>query len=825
MSVLTFLKAAGSMPMAKVFSPNHTSSYPLTKRFTSEEVTFAEPLFGRQLLTVLRQKANENAILLKGPLIRPLEMESRKGLADRDAVTSLLVLDLDNVTTELPEPPYTEKKLARVAERLVKELPEPLSTSDYVVQASNSFGRKADKVSLHIFFALAAPIQPRMLKNLLYYLNFESPFYRERITLNENALSLHYPIDTTLADNTRLIYIAHPVFLDLPNPFEDNEQRYTYVAKECPQLDLASLMEKVAGYNPRPVQNRVLNALRTSQGLAKRQEKTTSLNINNERVDVITNPDEATLHIVADEGRYLRCNINNGDSQAYYIDKRHPSVVWNFKGERPFLLEPADPELYRTLMEDLRGKAEAGDKELLGVRQPMCFRDIPTDTIYAGFTSLDGSDLFEAHPIRLTSLEDFFTFHGHVPPVQVPQVYYEFRPWEDVQIDMPRQFINQYRPNPLWVDPPQIPEEMQGLTLGDAAALKQLAPTVYKVIHSALGSDDEEFEYFINWVAYVAQVRRKVGTAWILQGVQGTGKGVMFNMILKPLLGDGYCATKTSENIEDDFNDWVSRTLLVLLDEFKSTDGANATKMHNRLKHLITEEETTARGMRENQRSTKSYTNFIIATNDRDTTTVPEDDRRINVAPRQEVQLLVRYPELAETLEKHLLDETPLFVAFIKHFHIDRLAARTVRETEHKKLAREASRNTHERFCSSIKHGNLDYLIDYFEDPPKTAIEFESAPAYNTIIKRLIADAGGTSFLTITDLRVLYARIQGKWLAPEALGRAMRIYGLEPIQKRTGAGRHRGYDISFNAADYNLEELIHSVADKNFVTRPAAPTH
>ena len=67
-------------------------------------------------------------------------------------------------------------------------------------------------------------------------------------------------------------------------------------------------------------------------------------------MNVITNPDTLPLEHVRDEGNYLCFNVNGGDSCGYYVDKRTPHIIWNFKGEDLFLLDVADPQTYRELL-------------------------------------------------------------------------------------------------------------------------------------------------------------------------------------------------------------------------------------------------------------------------------------------------------------------------------------------------------------------------------------------------------------------------------------------------------------------------------------------
>ena len=43
-------------------------------------------------------------------------------------------------------------------------------------------------------------------------------------------------------------------------------------------------------------------------------------------------------------------------------------------------------------------------------------------------------------------------------------------------------------------------------------------------------------------------------TAWILTGVPGTGKGIFYSHILKPLFGDEHVPMRSLQNIEEQFS-------------------------------------------------------------------------------------------------------------------------------------------------------------------------------------------------------------------------------------------------------------------------------
>ena len=226
------------------------------------------------------------------------------------------------------------------------------------------------------------------------------------------------------------------------------------------------------------------------------------------------------LEHVRDEGNYLRFNVNCGDSCGYYVDKRTPHIVWNFKGEDPFLLDVADPQTYPALLQncaDHIGRTDSGHK-------PFAFRDMRTDTYYHGFMNPTRSAIAWIEHAKPHSIKDFYADFGYA----MPQCHYIFAPHDDRQIDLNDRFINRYNQPRLFARVVDIPKHYRGAELGGAAQVKDLCPTLYKIIHSIVGSDDEEFEYFFNWTAFIIKHKTRALTSYILHGTQGTGKGVFF---------------------------------------------------------------------------------------------------------------------------------------------------------------------------------------------------------------------------------------------------------------------------------------------------------
>ena len=226
---VTFLEAANGLQLTKHYGKAEVRPYPYVKEVTSQEEQVTKDFQGlMDLEALIRTRSSRGACMLKGGLKRQLVQESRAGKADRRSYTDFLVLDFDDVKLpmSLSRNNLTATDVERVAEYLVAQLPIPLRSVSYIAQASSSFGMKSDRVSIHIFMLMSIPIPPKTLKLWLINTNCTVDLFKDQLQLSANGQSLKYPLDTSLADNSKLIFIATPTFDDpADNPFTTDSDR------------------------------------------------------------------------------------------------------------------------------------------------------------------------------------------------------------------------------------------------------------------------------------------------------------------------------------------------------------------------------------------------------------------------------------------------------------------------------------------------------------------------------------------------------------------------------------------------------------------------
>jgi hypothetical protein len=793
---VTFLKA--KIPLVKEITQDGTKPYPLVKNFTSKTYDIPKTHKGmKEFYDTLQKAASQGMCLHKGPLKQELKNESRAFAADRLAPSDYLVIDIDGL--ELPYKKITSLK--NLAEKVITQLPEYFQDVSYIAQASASLGFKPNKISLHLFFFLKQAMNPKTLKEWMKMLNYETDLLSNQLKLSANGQSLSYILDPSVADNSKLIYLAPPKFVGVEDPIAG--ERFVYVKNSNATLDLSSYI-----HNPERVHNlgiQIKDNLRKKQNLPKKTGKVTNITVQGQPQDVLQNPDKMTIEICRVAEPYVNCNVNGGDSGAYYFILESPHYMYNFKGEPIWEIQKADPDFYKSIFEIFADKINANQK-----LKPIVLRDFHTDTYYNGIfneATQQFSDEYPLTPTNKNSLEDFMRTHNRTVPDFIPDARVVFDPSTEkgIELEEAPYFVNLYRRTPYMLQA----KETQVLEYGTANTLQKLTPNIYKLIKHVLGNGVTEFEHFINWLAYIYQNKRKTMTAWIFTGVPGTGKGLLVHKVLKPLFGEGQVPMRSLENIEEQFNLYMRTALFLVVDEFRMNDSGNVGRMADKLKHQVTEPTLTIRAMRTNQVELPSFCNFIFLTNRGDAVKIEDGDRRYNVGPRQEDKLENVHPTLLQNIEA-LDTELFTFAGVLQTFQVDNKMAHTTLENEAKSQMKEISMSVLEEFAFAIRQKNLEYFIDILEIPLTNTFDAGPVSTAQRYLKDWIAKVGQEICLPMSQLKLMYDILTDSRnkLSQRDFTKAMSRLNIATSVKRVKDKTLRGVVLTWKLNNNVRESLI-----------------
>ncbi len=768
-------------PLCKTFEGGLVTPYPSAKNFTSVEIHTPLTHEGvAERFKAISDHASLGSALLKGPLTQPLENESRAGKSDKHTPTQTIVFDFDGLNifkfVHL-EPPYDKVMVESIAEHLVSILPPAFAKASYIAHASSSLGLKSGRISMHLEFFLSVPVDPATLRLYLTDLNFTIPSLDNEIGLSASGTALTYKLDPALAENSRIIYIGNPIFIACDNPIKD-DARLLLVQKENVTVDISDV---TIGLNSKVIdrnKNTKRKRLRSLLSLPDTTFKKHSIKTPTGNATVVANPDQVSMTFYSDYENIVCYNVNNGDSHAYYVDKSCPQIVWNFKGEPPFNFEVANPEMYEWHLETFPEIKGSG----VCVVTPFAFRDFQTNMYYNGIYDHTNKCVVEIAASSRQALPDFIEQHGGIAPEKVDTWKYVFSPQDPRTYEPKTEFINKYVEPAITKNLEPLPVDAQNIKYGNAApVIAKYFPFVHQTILSALGSDLACFEHFVNWFAFIVKYKEKTGTAWVLNGIGGTGKGVLHHHILAPILGRLYSPSIRTETATEKFNKWMEEALIVQIDEFAAKNaGTETRKFLDKLKNLISEPYISIRGMGENSTHIRNYSNFVLTTNLVLPILLEQTDRRFNISPRQENTIESLYPGYSENFEEALSNEIPKFATFCCLFNVNKTQAKKVLDNAALADMKLNSRTPTEMFVDALVNGDIEFLCELFETEwTSNSSSMAASNSLKTIIRDL--ESGGLRKVNITskEMSAMYSILVREINSPLQVGRILTQYGLK----------------------------------------------
>lgn len=794
---LVFLEAKLGR-LSKTVTPRGVEPYPNAAQFRSHHVEAPD------LLTVadaMRSHAAQGHCLHVGNLARPLvDWGKRAGLADRNSGLRWLTLDIDGLGLPSPiTPPLDATQFAITASRLIQqELPQ-LAQTACIAQASAKMGLNPNRISMHLFYLLDEPLTPTQLKAWLKWLNFENDTFRRGITLNATGHALKWPLDISSVDYGRLIYIAPPTFDSVPNPFTNDADRIVVIAAPQQTLRGVDICSVEAG--PRR-EVRMKNELRDLAGLPRENARIRTMTIGSERVELLLNPAQGILRPYATARGFCYYNLNDGDSGAYYHPEGRPDIISNFKGEPAFRFQDVDPDGYtRYCEENAEAIARANPINTFAVINQS------DDQIYKVWHDRE-QDLVTVVKSQRSQIEDFYAEYGRVEPAFIPTWQIDHWPRESFTVDYNGKCINQFRPSELMKAGQQRIYD-RPITAEDPTVIREVCPNIWFLLSHMTGNGEKELYYFLNWLACIFQKRKKTGSAIVLQGAEGTGKGMFYQRIAERLFGAENVTQKSNNDLDDTFTGWRRGKLLVCFDEFEIPNTTNGRKQLALLRSWITEARPSVREMRQEGRDREMYDNFLFLTNQYAILPITENERRYTVCPRQDTPLKT----ICDTIKLRdaVIEEVPEFASTLHAFICDENLAMQALNNESKALVRESAATVVEEFARALRDGDVDFMLNIFESvdigSPSDIIALEAARRTVLAMLRSYQDERPV-FVETKDLCNLYNAMFDENMSVLSVSKLLSRRGLTPVRGDNDKGRtRRGIYLKMTHCTLTAEQI------------------
>jgi hypothetical protein len=457
-------------------------------------------------------------------------------------------------------------------------------------------------------------------------------------------------------------------------------------------------------------------------------------------------------------------NLNGGDSWGYYYPEDNPTFLYNFKDEPAYKLSEIAPDYYPQAKAHAN-KIKSGQIQQIQPSQVaappsnsgsansaqaprnrvyLVFRDMQTAIYYNGIydPGTQSWDLARAGSEKM--LADFMVQHGQPAPEVIPIWDLVFDP-HSPPIDVQNRKVNLYKEPDLLVQARALP-----------TPVTTMPPTIHKIIWSVVGNDQDTFDHFVNWLAFIVQTKERTQTAWLFNGVQGTGKGLLAHKVLRPLLGYDNTAFLEAVQLEDKFNEAFERSILTVIDEMTIGDLEGSSKILGTMKSLITEPVITIRKMRSAPYSVPNYNNWIAFANTREQVRVEASDRRYNVGVYQNHKLSITDAEISTAIPAELVD----FASYMLSYNVAQDKVRKPLDNKARQDMQDLSLNSIDKISDAIETGDLEELFSQIVElnfaQGKT---MNTAPAYKDLMYNVFLH--DYTALSREELQVIFSHCIG----------------------------------------------------------------
>jgi len=293
----------------------------------------------------------------------------------------------------------------------------------------------------------------------------------------------------------------------------------------------------------------------------------------------------------------------------------------------------------------------------------------------------------------------------------IPRDILDYVPYKELVFSSGIDYANLFIPSKFYQYKAKENEMINFLDWNKYPNIKALFENVFKTL--------DRMNYFVNWLSYGFQTRKKAGTAIISKGEQGVGKGVIFEEIIKYAVGEPYTHTLNNDALRSRFNGELENKLFILANEIKA-DFREGNTIYETLKMYITDPTIRFEEKNIKARTIPNFFNIWFHSNHEVPLQIQGSDRRYTVFNTKSKKLKVVSEELGYAHIKFYIEairnERDSFLYDLMRLKYDMSLATTPMQTEEKELIYEASMTKIEVLSDKIKKHDIAYFSDYIED-------------------------------------------------------------------------------------------------------------
>jgi len=298
----------------------------------------------------------------------------------------------------------------------------------------------------------------------------------------------------------------------------------------------------------------------------------------------------------------------------------------------------------------------------------------------------------------------------------------------------------------------------------------------------------EEIHRFLNWLSFIYQKRAKSKMVWVFKGVQGSGKGILAEVIMRGIFEHNMKCNLTDSNLESQFNGYMEGKMIVHFNEISAEDKRSRLAVKNKFKTLATDE-----FMEINEKGVKTYevanhANFIISTNESVPVDIEENDRRFTIIETETILKDNEWFKGAHTVSE-IRKELRAFAMYLKAYDVDTDLVSTPMETVAKRIIIDATKSNAQKIGEALMAGDAEFFMSMgLEEHANNVDGFYDVDA----IVREIKDFS----LCNRTLSILFESVFGTRVTPVKISVMIKRYTKAEkfIRKKLGV-TVRGWDI------------------------------
>jgi hypothetical protein len=151
-------------------------------------------------------------------------------------------------------------------------------------------------------------------------------------------------------------------------------------------------------------------------------------------------------------------------------------------------------------------------------------------------------------------------------------------------------------------------------------------PNVKKLLGHLTDNDEAKYNYFCKWLGFQLQnPTTKLATSIIFKGTQGTGKGTLAKLILKPIFGHRNISIATNNTLNKGWGSFVKDKRLVICEEVSLKFGSDAYQM---VKDYSANSHISVECKFKDDEIIENYSHWLFFTNEDNPFKIEKGDRR-----------------------------------------------------------------------------------------------------------------------------------------------------------------------------------------------------